>query len=293
MVTPQIKADNLAKKIGLNTSLYLKHEDMHPLGSHKGRSIPPMINKYAEEGVTNFVISSSGNAALAATLHIKELNRLKIFSTHTLTIFVGEKIEKEKLIELKKLSDDKIKIIQTANPKQQALLTEKSSGAKYLRQSTDDTALIGYQKLAEELATIDNLSAIFIPTSSGTTAEGLYEGFKKLGINPQIHIIQTTACHPIVDLLHPTNLPIAPSLATAIVDKIGHRKNQVTEAIKNSHGQGWIATNEEIINAVRLLQETEGVQASPNSALSVVGLLQSIKSGTKFIGPIVSLLTGK
>ena len=108
MVTPQIKADNLAKKIGLNTDLYLKHEDMHPLGSHKGRSIPPMINKYAEQGIINFVISSSGNAALAAALHIKELNRLKFFSTHTLTIFVGEKIEKEKLKELEKLADNKI-----------------------------------------------------------------------------------------------------------------------------------------------------------------------------------------
>jgi len=320
MVTPQIKADNLAKKIGLNTNLYLKHEDMHPLGSHKGRSIPPMINKYVEQGITNFVISSSGNAALAAALHIKELNRLNFFSAHTLTIFVGEKIEKEKLQALEKLADPlssraerRISIIKTSNPKQQALQMEKNTSAKYLRQSTDDTALTGYESLAEELAMIENLSAVFIPTSSGTTAQGLYEGFKKLNINPQIHIIQTTACHPIVDTITTTSLAesrrappsspastrsslggfLTPSVATAIVDNIGHRKIQVAEAIKNSHGQGWIATNEEIKNAIKLLKETENTQASPNSALAVVGLIKSIQSGAKFTGPVVCILTGK
>ena len=263
MLTPQIKADKLAKKIGLKVDLYLKREDLHPLGSHKGRSLPLMINNYAAEGIKNFVISSSGNAALAAALHIKELNRLKHFSDYALTILVGKKIEKNKMAELEKLAEKNIKIIKTTNPKQQALQMEKSGRGKNLRQSTDDEALVGYYELARELCEIKKLSAVFIPTSSGTTAEGLYEGFKKIGIHPQIHIVQTTACHPIVDILpkdsssHPRSSLGMTSMATAIVDKVAHRKNQLAEAIKNSHGQGWIATNEEIQNAIDILQVTE------------------------------------
>ncbi len=320
MFTPQTLAKKLAERLQLDADLYLKREDLHPLGSHKGRSLPVMINKYVEQGLENFVISSSGNVALAAALHIKELNRLKHFSTYTLTIFVGEKKEKNKLAEIRRLchseevqrpknplkssakgsfahtQDDSVRLIQVKNPKQQALLSEKSTNAKYLRQSTDDTALLGYQSLAEELSTIKNLSAVFIPTSSGTTAQALHEEFKKIGINPQIHIIQTTACHPIVGSLlniTPHSLFLTPSIATAIVDKIAHRKNKVAEAIKNSHGQGWIATNEEIKNAQNILQETENIPASPNSILSVVGLLQALQSNTKFTGPVVCLLTGK
>lgn len=299
MVTPQIKADKLAKKIGLNMDLYLKREDLHPLGSHKGRSLPLMIDKYAAEGIKNFVISSSGNAALAAAKHIQKLGL-------TLTIFVGEKIDQNKLNDLKKYTNEKITIAQVTNPKQQALQMDKAGQAKNLRQSTDDQALFGYHELAKELSEIKNLQAVFVPTSSGTTAQGLYDGFQILGLNPQIHIVQTTACHPITDVIlskaknpltttkrDPSAAPQDDSLATAIVDKVAQRKNKVAQIIKNSHGQGWIATDAEIMEAVNIIKSAEGIDVSPNSALSLVGLLQTLKSSNKFTGPVVCLLTGK
>lgn len=353
MLTPQTLATNLTTHLHLNSDVFLKREDMHPLGSHKGRSIPPLIDHYVARGVTNFVISSSGNAGLAAALHIKELNQLSfrakrrirasvpeqiLRSTQddrlfTLTIFLGEKIDIKKLDILRFFchseeaqrpknplnsdvkrsfptksgtgrytQDDNVRILQVANPKQQAIMLEKNTGAKYLRQSTDDLALLGYENLAKELAEIKNLAAVFIPTSSGTTAQGLYEGFKKLGVNPQIHIIQTTACHPIVDLLPNTSSysppqrggdSDSPSIASAIVDKVAHRKDTVADVIKNSHGQGWIATNEEIQNAQNILLKTENITTSPNSALALVGLIKSLQAGTKFNGPVLCILTGK
>ena len=48
-------------------SLYLKREDLHPLGSHKGRSLPYMIDKGLEEGLYRFAISSSGNGTTGAS----------------------------------------------------------------------------------------------------------------------------------------------------------------------------------------------------------------------------------
>ena len=306
MVTPQIKADKLAEKIGLTTDLYLKREDLHPMGSHKGRSLPLMIDKYAGEGIKNFVISSSGNAALAAAKHIKKLGL-------NLTIFVGEKIDQEKLASLLSFRTERgISVVQVKNPKQQALQMDKAGQAKNLRQSTDDQALFGYHELAKELSEIKNLQAIFVPTSSGTTAQGLYDGFQIIGLNPQIHIVQTTACHPIVDVISLSSRlersemegslgftrddsggVAMTSIASAIVDKVAQRKNKVAQVIKNSRGQGWIATDAEIIEAIKLIQSTEQIDASPNSALSLVGLLQSLKSGYKFTGPVVCPLTGK
>ena len=72
MITPQEPFPALAKAVGL-TDIYLKREDLHTYGSHKGRSIPVMIDHYLKEGSKNFAISSSGNAALAAALYVKEL----------------------------------------------------------------------------------------------------------------------------------------------------------------------------------------------------------------------------
>jgi threonine dehydratase len=67
MVTPLEQQKKLAEVIGFS-DLYFKREDLHPYGSHKGRSIPVMIDHYVASGDTTFAISSSGNAALAAAI---------------------------------------------------------------------------------------------------------------------------------------------------------------------------------------------------------------------------------
>ncbi|MDD4476982.1 MAG: PLP-dependent lyase/thiolase [Patescibacteria group bacterium] len=299
MLTPQFKTPRLAKIIGLKNELYLKREDLHPYGSHKGRSIPLMIEKYAKEKLRDFVVSSSGNAALASALYISEYNKRHPQKSLTLKIFVGKNIEKEKMKNLKRTIRGKKFIIlsQTANPKQSAFQMEKNNLAKNLRQSTDDSALIGYKKLAAELSKIKNLSAVFIPTSSGATAQAIYLSFKKIGINPQIHIVQTTACHPIADEINKdeeqTIENTKKSLASAIVDKIAHRKKEVSEAVKKSNGDGWIINDQEIKTAIKITEKTTGIKISPNSALSMAGLSQAVKQGRQFSGSVVCLLTGK
>ncbi len=290
-ITPLILAPNLAKTLGIKNKIYLKREDLHPLGSHKGRSIPLMIETYLKQGVTSFVVSSSGNAALAAALYIKKHNQNKKNKTLTLQIIVGKNIDPEKLKSLKKLTNKNITLTQTDNPKQIAFQIEKSKQAHWLRQSTDNTALIGYETLAKELSKIKNLQAVFIPTSSGTTAEGLYLGFKKLKLKPQIHIVQTTACHPFIE----NNTNTTTSLASAIVDKVGHRKQNIAKIIKQTKGTGWIANDKQIKEAIKLLNKTEKVKVSPNSALSLVGLIQAQEKKKKIFtsGANVLLLTGR
>ena len=298
MLTPQPSLPQLAAALGLSAELCFKREDLHPYGSHKGRSVPLMIKEHCYKGYENFVISSSGNAALAAIRAVKDRNENHGESL-LLTVFVGENIDSGKLKMLKGCEDSMIKIIQVANPKQSAFQMEKEGKAKFLRQSTDDAALIGYKELAKELAEIPSLSAVFIPTSSGTTAQGLYEGFKELGINPQIHIVQTEACHPMVETRLIASLParrnphVGNSIASAIVDHVAHRKQKVLEVIKNSHGAGWVVSDEEITSAMNIVKKTTGIEISPNSALSMAGLRKAIEVEAKWKGAVVCLITGK
>lgn len=300
MKTPQSSFPELALAIPV-PELWLKREDLHHFGSHKGRSIPFMIDHYwHKEGLQNFVISSSGNAALAAalyTLHHNENNPDKKIS---LTIFVGNKIPAEKLATLKKLVNDQISIEQVTNPRQAAFQVDAKGNAKLLRQSTDDLALKGYKELAEELNNIPNLQAIFIPTSSGTTAQALGEFFQTLEQKPEIHIVQTKAVHSIADSFQD---PLCPthgvfvsdpdtSIASAIVDKIANRKFPTVDAVLKSHGSGWIVTDDQIRAAMTLVKEKTQLDISPNSALSVAGLSAAIMNGKKFTGAVVCLITG-
>ena len=93
MTTPLVNAENLAKNLTI-PALYFKREDLHPYGSHKGRSIPKMIEKYTKEGWKNFTVSSSGNAALAAALYIKERNLKNPQDKLRLKIYIGYSIDK-------------------------------------------------------------------------------------------------------------------------------------------------------------------------------------------------------
>ncbi|MBU2542868.1 PLP-dependent lyase/thiolase [Patescibacteria group bacterium] len=302
MKTIQMPYSKLAQALGVK-DVYLKREDQHKYGSHKGRSIPPMVKKYfKDEGITNFVISSSGNAALAA-IHAIQVHNSNNPSKLKLKVLVGQNIDSFKLKRLlKTINDVNVSIEQVERPKQVAFQMDKDGLAKNLRQSTDDNALIGYQELAQELDSIPNLSAIFIPTSSGTTAQALGEAFHlenylKLKQKPQIHIIQTTACHPIAGVIaskaKQSPADTKKSIAGAIVDKIAHRKNKVAEIIKKSEGSGWVATNEEIKEAQKLVKQTTGLEISPNSALSIAGLKKAKDSGFDWKdGVVVCLVTG-
>ncbi|MEO8637281.1 MAG: PLP-dependent lyase/thiolase [Candidatus Taylorbacteria bacterium] len=299
MLTPHEQYPALAKALGIS-ALYFKREDLHPYGSHKGRSIPKMIEQYLAKGTQHFAISSSGNAAYAAGLYVREYN-LKNKNKIKLDIFVGRNINKEKLDSLLKITDPNITIQKVERPLQKLFGVLKNPKVISLRQSKDDSALAGYEELARELSEIPNLQAVFIPTSSGTTAQALGETFSKLNFKIQIHIAQTSFCHPIAEVFG--NPPISrpdldeknetSSIADAIVDKTAYRKDKVVEIIKKSGGFGWIATDQEILDAQSTALQSTGIVLSPNSALAVAGLQKSLKNGWTFDGTVACLITGR
>jgi len=153
--------------------------------------------------------------------------------------------------------------------------------------------LEGYKELARELNEIENLQAIFVPTSSGTTAEGLYKGFQKLNQDPQIHIIQTEYCHPMAEKFNKKFEETDSSIATAIVDKVAHRKQQVLNAISKSGGSGWTISDQRIQQAIDLVEDVSDLQISANSALSIAGIKKAIQNEYQWNGAVAALICGK
>lgn len=294
-LTPTEPYAGLARAIGAK-ELVFKREDLHPLGSHKGRSIPMMIDYYFEQGDRNFAISSSGNAAIAAARHVKLINQKSIHpiiaGPACLDVFIGQNISRAKLDDLKSLADENIRILSKERPLQ-ALNAAIQEGARSLRQSTDDVALIGYKSLALELDNIERIGAIFIGTSSGTTAQALAQYFSSSKKDVQIHMVQTSSCHPMSDAFESYDGPQELSIADAIVDQTARRKDALIPLIKKTGGHAWFATNEEIERAISLVKEHALIDISTNSALSVVGVMQAAYRGWEFKGAVVCLICGK
>lgn len=290
MLTPQEQYPDLAKVIGIN-DLYLKREDLHPYGSHKGRSIPAMIDKYYNAGERSFVVSSSGNAALAAAIHIQNINKVNPEVTK-LDLYVGHKIAPNKLRKLEKFIDNDIRVLIKENPIQ-ALNQAVQQGYRSLRQSLDDNALSGYISLAEELYQIKNIGAVFIGTSSGTTAQALADYFLKKKSTVQIHIIQTSSCHPLIDAFESSDAPDEISIADAIVDRTAYRKDALIPLIKKTGGRGWHASNIDIQAAQDFTLKYAGLDISTNSALSIVGAMKAVEIGHEIKGSVVCMICGE
>jgi threonine dehydratase len=253
-----------------------------------------MIKEYRKrDGVSDFVISSSGNAALAAMLTVFRHNQNNPSDKLTLQVFVGVHIDAEKKKRLESYTSAEIILRAVDRPKQQAFALAAGGTVKNLRQSTDALALRGYYTLAEELTKIPELQAVFLPTSSGTTAVGIGEAFRSFGLPIAVHIVQTSACHPLADGLDAQ--PAAntdTSIASAIVDRVAHRREDVHALIKESGGGGWVVSDADITAAIALIKEITGIDVSPNSALSVAGLQKAIAAGASFTGPVVCVFTG-
>lgn len=275
--------------------IYLKREDEHQYGSHKGRVIPLLIKEYKKrDGISNFVISSSGNAALAAAMAVSKHNQNNT-DTLSLHVYVGQHVNAAKLKTLQSFAhkDANIVLNQVDKPKQMAFRMDATGKAKLLRQSTDDLALVGYAELAAELEKIPNICAIFVPTSSGTTAQALAAYFAEKNTAVQVHVVQTQACFPIAQALGATTTEKTDSsIADAIVDQVAHRKNACATAVRRTQGEGWIVSDEDIQSAKDLTKKTTGIDVSPNSALSVAGLKKAGDAGWYCNGAVVCLVTG-
>ena len=291
MITPNEPYPKLAKEFTVK-NLYFKREDLHPYGSHKGRSIPVMIDKYIERGIKHFAISSSGNAALAAACYIKEINE-KREERIKLEILVGQHISSSKLKRLENFRNMEISVTMHDRPIQTLFVKTQDKDVKALRQSTDDLSLIGYEELAKELLTIEDLQAVFIGTSSGTTAEALAKYFIEKNKSIQVHIVQKFSCHPMADAFVDDGVIEEKSIADAIVDHSAIRKDKLVKLIEKSKGSGWIASNEQIKSAQEITKKNTGIDISTNSALSVAGLMQATYTGQTWDGSVVCLICGE
>jgi threonine dehydratase len=194
---------------------------------------------------------------------------------------------------LEDLKDEHILISLQERPLQTLFIKTQDDSIRGLRQSTDDTALIGYNALAEELLEIKDLRAVFIGTSSGTTAQALAEYFDKHGKKIEVHVVQTSSCHPIAGVFVDSEATEEKSIADAIVDHVAARKEALTSLLEKTNGNGWIARNEQISIAQELTEKHAKIVISPNSALSVAGVMEASYTGKTWDGSVVCLICGE
>ena len=128
------------------------------------------------------------------------------------------------------------------------------------------------------------------PVAGGTLLPRIAKGFREMrqvglvaGRLPRIHAAQAAGCAPVVRALesgadHPD--PVRPNtLAKSIA--IGNPADgyQVLQTVRDTGGAGTAVTDEQIVDAIQLLAETEGIFTEPAGGTTLAGTIDLIQRG--------------
>ena len=288
--TPLIKADNLARAIGLDINLYLKYEGLNPTGSFKDRGMTMAVTKAYEDGSNAIICASTGNTSASAAAYAA---RAKM-KCHVL-IPDGH-------IAMGKLSQAMMygaNIVAIDGNFDEALVAVREISEKYpitLVNSVNPYRIEGQKTGAFEIvdALEDAPDYHFIPVGNAGNITAYWKGYKEYyeaGISkklPKMMGIQAEGAAPIV---HGHKIDNPETIATAI--RIGNPASwKYAEAARDeSKGTIDMVSDDEILNAYRLLARNEGVFAEPGSIASVAGLIK-LKNRVEKGSTVVCILTG-
>ena len=299
--TPLVKADNLAKLLGVK-ELYIKDDSVsHPTLSFKDRVVAVALAKAREFNFDTVACASTGNLAHAVSAQGARAG-FKRF------IFIPASLEYSKIIA--SLAYEPNLIAVDGNYDEVNRLCSEVANKYHwafvninIRPFYAEGSKTHGFEIVEQLGwrTPDN---VVVPCASGSLITKVWKSFKEMKeiglieeVNTKVFAAQATGCSPIVaaikqgiDIVKPVKPnTIAKSLA------IGNPADgfYATQVIKESKGFGEDVSDEEIIDAIKLLAKTEGIFTETAGGVTLASAIKLIKAGyIKKDGLTVLCITG-
>jgi threonine synthase len=302
-MTPLVRADRLAARLGVG-ELWIKNEAVsHPTLSFKDRVVAVALSKARELGISVVACASTGNlanatAALAAAagmpclvLMPDDIEPAKVMAT---SVYGAQ------VVAVRGTYDDVNRLCSEISDRHGWGFVNVNLRPYY----GEGSKSVGYE-IAEQLGW--RLPAhVVVPMAGGSLLTKVAKGFAELsdlGLvargRARLHGAQPAGCAPIAamviegrDTLIPVARPRTIARSLAVGDPgDGHYARQ---AIVESGGYAAAPDDEEIVAAVRLLAETEGIFAEPGAAVSVAALRRLVAQGRiDGEGPVVACITGQ
>lgn len=290
--TPLVPAPSLARAIAPENEIFLKYEGLNPTGSFKDRGMTMAVSKAKAEGSNAVICASTGNTSASASAYAARAG-MKAFV-----------LIPEGKIALGKLSQAMIhgaQVIQVLGNFDEALTLVKEVSEKHpvtLVNSLNPYRIEGQKSAAWEIcdALGDAPQYHVLPVGNAGNITAYWAGYKAYRAAgrsrrlPKMLGWQAEGAAPIVRG-HPVKKP--ETVATAI--RIGNPASwkQAEAARDESGGLIRMVSDAEILEAYKMVAETEGVFCEPASAASIAGVIKLGKEG--FFGKgsrIVCTLTG-
>ncbi|MEW6087346.1 MAG: threonine synthase [bacterium] len=285
--TPLVKASNLAKKLGVK-ELYIKDDSVcHPTLSFKDRVVSVAISKAKEFGFGTVACASTGNLANSVSAQAAKAG-IQCF------VFIPSDLEAGKVI-ASLIYAPRVIAVEGNYDEVNRLCTEVAAKYKWAFVNINIRPYYaeGSKTYAYEIAEQLGWKAprhIIVPAAGGSLITKIYKGlheFKKLdlinNVPTKIYAAQAKGCAPIVNAIKEGNEIIKPVKPNTIAKSlaIGNPADgyYAFKTVTTSGGFADDATDEEIIEGIKLLASTEGIFTETAGGVTVAVARKLIESG--------------
>lgn len=282
--TPVVALPKVGALLG-SEAFHVKLEFLNPTGSFKDRGTATLISVAKENGVTEIVEDSSGNAGASIAAYSARAG----IKAH---IFVPANAPASKIRQIQVYGAETHLI---EGPRESAtsaavdfyrrnnLLYASHNLSPYFVEGTKTFAYDVYAQFGSGLP-----DHIVMPVGNGSLFIGAWKGFQELRAAgfiediPKLHCIQAEAVRPIVDAYQGrqwSSENVRPTVAGGISVGSPPRLSQVVGILRAGGGQALAVSEDEILRWHGLLSSQEGIYAEPTSAAAFAGVEALIKEG--------------
>ena len=288
--TPLVPAPVLSART--SCEVHLKVEGANPTGSFKDRGMTMAISKAVEEGAEAVICASTGNTSASATAYATRAGLTSAVLVPRGRIAVGK---------LAQALVHGATLLQVEGSFDDCLVLARALSERYpvaLVNSVNPMRLEGQKTAAFEVvdALGDAPDLHCLPVGNAGNICAYWKGYSEYAADgpasrrPRMWGFQAAGAAPLV---HGAPVTAPETIATAI--RIGRPASWdlAVRARDESGGRFDAVSDEEILEAYRLLAAREGVFVEPASAASVAGLLQAHVDGRLEPGQrVVCTVTG-
>jgi len=277
----------LARILGIK-HLYVKNEGENPTGSFKDRGMTVGITKALELNVETVICASTGNTSASLAAYAAKAGLQCIVLIPSGKIAYGKLAQAmvygAKVVQIRGNFDRALKIVLELSEKHREV---------YLLNSINPYRLEGQKSLAYEIC--DQLNRqppdrVVLPVGNAGNISAIWKGFtefRKLGLVdriPRMTGIQAEGAAPIAQAIKNGRAEIVPidkpeTVATAIRIGAPISWKKAIRAIRESGGTAETVSDEEILEAQKMLARHEGLFVEPASASSIAGLKKLFEAG--------------
>ncbi|MGE3856813.1 MAG: threonine synthase [Dehalococcoidia bacterium] len=284
--TPLIKADRLAKAVGLDT-LWIKNDTVNPTWSFKDRVVSVAIAKAREFGFEAMACASTGNLANSVAAHAAGAGM-------DCYVFIPDDLEQGKVVG-SAIYNPTLVMVRGSYDDVNRLCTELSMARPWAFVNinvrpyyAEGSRTLGYE-IAEQLGwrAPDHIVA---PMASGSMYTKIWKGlqeFHKVGLIDTPHTrmsgAQAEGCSPITTAYTKDTLNFVPQKPNTIARSlaIGNPADgyYALKQMQETNGGAEMVTDDEIVEGIKLLAETEGIFAETAGGVTIGCLKKMVASG--------------